>query len=369
MKFKIPIASPKLGKKELNYVMDCIKSSWISSRSNYVTEFEEKFSEYCGVRYGITTSSGTTALHLAMASLGIKKGDEVIIPTLTMIATANAVTYTGAKPILVDSEPDYWNIDTDKIQERITDRTKAIVVVHIYGHPVDIDPILDIAEDKELFIVEDAAEAYGAEYKKRRVGGIGDIGCFSFYANKIITTGEGGMLVTDDEKIAERAKILRDHAFSENNRFWHQSLGFSYRMSALQAAVGLAQLEKIDELVEIRRRNAVLYNKLLKSVQGLTLPTEAKWAKDVYWMYSVLVEKDFGSSRDSLMNRLEKAGIETRSFFIPIHKQPIYAKYYKKQKFPVADELSKKGINLPSGSTLKKEEIKYVCESISSLRG
>ena len=366
---KILITSPKLGKKELDYVIDCVKSSWISSKSKYVIEFEKKFSEYCGVNYGVSTSSGGTALHLALASLGIKKRDEVIIPTLTMIATANAVTYTGAKPVLVDSEPDYWNIDTDKIQEKITKKTKAIIVVHLYGNPVDMNPVLDIAEDKGLFVVEDTAEAHGAEYKRKKVGGIGDIGCFSFYANKIITTGEGGMLITNNKKIAERSRILKDHAFTENKRFWHDKIGFSYRMSGLQAALGLAQLEKIDELINVRRKNTFLYNKLLKETNGLTLPKEARWAKNVYWMYSVLVEKNFGLSRDRLMECLGSKGIETRLFFIPIHQQPIYAKYFKKQKFPIADDLSKKGINLPSGPMLKKEEIEYICESISSLKG
>lgn len=367
IKFKIPIASPILGKQELNYVLDCIKSSWISSHSSYVTEFEEKFSEYCGVKHGITTSSGTTALHLALASLDIKKGNEVIIPTLTMIATANAVTYTRAKPILVDSEPDYWVIDTDKIQEKITNRTKAIIVVHLYGHPVDMDPVLDIAKDKGLFVIEDAAEAHGAEYRGKKVGGIGDIGCFSFYANKIITTGEGGMLITNNKKIAKRVRSLKDHAFVGSKRLLHEKIGFSYRMSGLQAAMGLAQLENIDEFIEKRRKAAIIYNNLLKKLTGITLQKEAKWAKNVFWVYSVLIEKEFGIKRNNLIKFLEKNGIESRPFFLPIHAQPVYSGNYSGQEFPISNRLSSRGLNLPCHPTLKKSDMRSICDLILSL--
>lgn len=362
--FKIPVAAPLLGEIEVKNVIDAVRSGWISSQGKYVTEFEEKFSKYCGVKYGIATSSGTTALHLALASLNIGKGDEVILPAFTMIATANAVTYTGAKPILVDSEPYTWNIDPEKVFRKITKRTKAIIVVHTYGHPVDMGPICDIAKDYNLYVIEDAAEAHGAEYKGVKVGGIGDVACFSFYANKIITTGEGGMVVTSNEEIAKRTQLLRAHAFSEDRHFWHRFVGFNYRMSNLQAAVGVAQMDKADELVELRRRNAKLYNSLLKQVEGISLPPEAEWAKNVYWMYSVLIEDNFGMNRDELMKELEKNGIETRTFFYPIHIQPIYAKYYKNENYLIADELSRKGINLPSGSTLRKEDVKYVAEHI-----
>jgi perosamine synthetase len=365
---KIPVAEPRLGEKELEYVVNCVRTGWISSQGGYVNEFEEKFSRYCGVKYGVATSSGTTALHLALAALGIGKGDEVIIPSFTMIASANAVTYTGAKPVLVDSEPRTWNMDVDKIEEKITRKTKAIMPVHVYGHPVDMDPILDIAEDRGLYVIEDAAEAHGAEYKGRKTGSLGDVGCFSFYANKIITTGEGGMLTTNNEEIAAKAEMLRAHAFSKDKHFWHRHIGFNYRMSNLQAAVGVAQIEKIDELVNARIRNAMLYNSLLEGVKGITLPPKADWAKNVYWMYSILIEDEFGMSRDSLMAKMQKDGIETRTFFYPIHVQPVYAKYYRGEKFPVADELSKKGVNLPSGATLREEEIAYVAQSIISAR-
>jgi len=364
----IPVCEPKLGEKELENVIDCIKTNWISSKGKYITEFEEKFSRYCGAKYGIATSNGTTALHLALASAGIKPGDEVVIPSFTMIATANSVTYTGAKFALVDSEPEYWTMDVSKIEEKITPRTKAIMVMHTYGHPCDMDPILDIAKDHGLLVIEDAAEAHGAEYKGRKTGGLGDMGCFSFYANKIITTGEGGMVVTNNEEFAERARLLRDLAFEKEKRFLHRYLGFNYRMTNLQAAVGVAQFEHIDEFVETRRRNAHLYNSLLSEVEGITTPKEAEWAKNVYWMYTILVEDSFGVSRDELMARLKEKGIGTRRAFYPIHVQPLYEEGFKGQKYPVSDELSGKGFYLPSGNTLTKEQIEKVVESIKSIR-
>ena len=269
----IPVCEPLLGGKEIEYVLDCLKTNWISSKGKYVEEFEEQFAHYCGCKYGISTTSGTTALHLALASVGIKSDDEVIIPTFTMGATAFAIVYTGAKPVLVDSEPETWNMDVTKIEEKITPpRTKAIMPVHIYGHPCDMDPIEEIAEKYNLWLIEDAAETHGAEYKGRKAGGIGHIGCFSFYANKIITTGEGGMLVSNDEKIAEKARRLKDLAHSPEKRFLHTDVAFNYRMTNIQAAIGLAQFERIDELAERRRRNAHLYNSLLKGIDGITLP-------------------------------------------------------------------------------------------------
>lgn len=354
----IPIAEPLLGEKELEYVTECIKTGWVSSLGEYILNFEKNFSEYCGAKYGITTSNGTTALHLALTTLGIEKGDEVIVPTLTFIATANSVSYTGAKPVFVDSEPHTWNIDPNKIEERITGKTKAIIPVHSYGHPCDIGAILDIAEDHNLRVIEDAAEAHGAEYKGRKVGGFSDAACFSFYGNKIITTGEGGMIITNSEEIAEKAMMLRDHAMSKEKRYWHPFVGFNYRMTNMQAALGLAQLERIDEIIRIKRDNAKLYNSLLESVRGVSLPPEEGWAKNVYWMYSLLIEDDFGISRDELMIKLRERGIDSRPFFIPLHLQP---PYNSNEILPIAEELSRKGINLPSAATLKEEEITYIC--------
>jgi len=365
-KIKIPVCSPQFGDDEVQHVAECVRSTWVSGISKYVEEFEEKFAKYCNCKYGVATNSGTTALHLALATISTDKRDEVIIPTFTMIATANVVTYTGAKLGLIDAEPETWNMDVSKLEEKITKRTKAIIPVHTYGHPVYMDIIMDLAEKHRLYVIEDAAEAHGAEYKGRRIGSIGDMSCFSFYANKIITTGEGGMIVTNNEELAEKARWLRAHAYGRHGKhFYHEALGFGYRMSGLQAALGLAQLEHIDEFVSIRRKNAKLYNSLLSELgEKITLHPEASWAKNVYWMYSILIQDSFGISRDELIKKLELEGIETRTFFYPIHVQPIYNKQYKGQSFPVADELSRKGINLPSGNNLTADEVTYVCECI-----
>jgi len=366
---KIPVCAPKIGEKDIDLVARCVRSTWVSGTSDYVTEFEDAFARFCGCKYGIATNSGTTALHVVLAALGIGKNDEVIIPTFTMIATANAVTYTGARPVLVDSEPDTWNIDVESIEKVITPRTKAIMPIHTYGHPADMDPLLDLAEEHDLFVIEDAAEAHGAEYKGRRTGSLGDAGCFSFYANKIITTGEGGMIVTHDEELAERAKWLRAHAFGKHGKhFFHEALGFGYRMSGLQAALGLAQLERIDDFVSSRRQNAKLYNSLLSELgDKISLPPEAPWAKNVYWMYSVLLKHKFGMSRQDFMNNLASMEIETRTFFYPIHLQPVYSKQFRKHRFPVADDISQRGVNLPSGTGLNAEEVSYVCKCMKKI--
>jgi len=365
---KIPVCEPKLGSKELEYVIDCIRSNWISSKGKYVIEFEKKFSAFCGAKYGVATSSGTTALHLALVTLGVGKGDEVILPTLTHCCCCNMVILTGARPVLVDSDEKTWTIDVCKIEEKITERTKVIMPVHLYGHPADMDPIMDLAEEHGLYVVVDSAEAHGAEYKGRRVGSIGDMECFSFYANKIITTGEGGMIVTNNQELAERAAMLRDQAYEKERRFKHRFIGFNYRMTNIQAAIGVAQMEKIDELVEIRRRNARLYNSLLETIEGITLPPEERWAKNVYWMYSILVEDSFGISRDELESYLNERGVDTRPFFYPIHLQPVYVESFRGEEYPVAEELSRNGMNLPSAPTLKKREIEYVVDCILSAK-
>lgn len=360
---KIPVCSPTLIGKERQYVLQCLETNWISSRGRFVDEFEEGFSRYCGVHFGITTNSGTTALHLALATLGIGEDDEVIIPSFTMISTANAVSYLGANPVLVDVERRTWNMDPDKIEAKITDKTKAIIPIHTYGHPAEMDRILSIARKHDCIVVEDAAEAHGAEYRGRKVGSLGKIASFSFYANKIITTGEGGMVVTDDEELAERARTLRNYGFTEERHFWHKVMGFSYRMTNVQAAIGLGQLEKIDELLQARIDHARFYNSFLREIPGITTPPQAENAKPVYWMYGILVEEEFGISRDELRHKLAEQGIETRSFFIPIHLQPIYAHLYS-DEYPISEELGNKGLYLPSSSSLKPEEIEYISRVI-----
>lgn len=369
----IPVCEPTLEGNELKYVTDCIKSGWISSSGKYIADFENAFAKFCNVKHAVACSNGTTAIHLAIEALGIKKGDEVIIPTFTMIATANAIIYAGAKPVLVDSEKETWNIDTSKIEEKINKRTKAIMVVHTYGHPVDMDAVLKIANKHKLFVIEDAAESHGAEYKGKRTGGLGDIACFSFFGNKIITTGEGGMVTTNNDELAERARLLRNHAFGKP-RFIHSELGFNYRLTNIQAAIGLAQVEKAEYLVNRRIENAKIYTSLLKDVPGITTPPQKSWAKNVYWMYGILVDKKkFGMSKDELMEELMKKGIETRSFFYPMHKQPVYFKKDERfpditGKYPVSEKLFEEGVYLPSGSSLTKEQIKFVVDTIKSLR-
>ena len=367
----IPVNAPLLGREELRNVADCVRTGWISSKGKYIKQFEEEFARYCGVKYGISTTNGTTALHLALAALDVKKGDEVILPTFTMIATAYAVMYTGARPVLVDSEARTWNMDTSALEGLVTKRTKVILPVHIYGHPVDMGPVLKLANRRRIRVVEDAAEVHGGEYKGKKCGGLGDAGCFSFYANKIITTGEGGMVVTDNRKIAEKAGILKDLAHSRGKRFLHTHLGYNYRMTNLQAAVGLAQTRKIDRLIRIKRRMARAYNERLRGIEGLKLPLEEKWAKNVYWMYSVVVEDAFGLSRDKLMEELRKEGVDTRAFFVPMHKQPVLLKagvVDRKARYPVADIISKRGLYLPSGTALKEKEIDLICDRLKKIR-
>jgi len=391
----IPVNQPLIGKNALEYVSECIKTGWISSGGRYVNKFEEEFARYFGIKHAITTTSGTTALHLAIASLGIGQGDEVIIPTLTMIAVPYAVLYTGATPWLVDVDSEMFNIDPDRIHgfiknqcrysrkektlvNKITNkRVKGIIPVHLYGHPCPMQDIMTIAREYNLFVIEDAAEAHGALFrhkgnkqKESFVGTIGDIGCFSFYANKIITTGEGGMVVTHKDRIAEKARRLKDLAHSPKKRFLHTDIAFNYRMTNLQAAVGLAQLEEIDAFIEIKRKMAATYQALLEEVEGLTLPVEKTWARNVYWMYAVLVERKFGLSRDDLMRRLLEDGVDTRTFFIPVHRQPVFQKIgpYKSQSFPVAEDVSRKGFYLPSGLALTSEQIERTCQSIINIK-
>ena len=364
----IPVSDPKLDGNELRYLTQCIQSNWISSAGRFVREFEEAFAAAVGCRFGVACANGTTALHLALATLGIGEGDEVVIPTFTMIATPNAVRYTGATPALVDAERETWNLDVGRLEAAISPRTRGIVLVHTYGHPVDMDPLLELCERRGPWVVEDAAEAHGARYKGRPAGSLGRAASFSFYANKIVTTGEGGMVTTNDLEIARLARRLRDHAFSDERHFWHKHLGFNYRMTNLQAAVGLAQTERLEEFVEIHRANALRYARRLARLPGLTLPVERPWARNVYWMFGVVVEDAFGITRDELRRRLARRGIETRTFFIPIHLQPIYYKAFKGQRFPVAEELCQRGLYLPSGATLTEVEVSVVCEAVAEAR-
>lgn len=353
---------------ERRYVDECFDTNRISSAGEFVTRFEDAFASAVGCRYGVACSSGTAALHLALGAAGIGEGDEVILPTFTMIATANAVRLLGATPVLVDAEPDTWNLATDQLAAKITSRTRAILPVHIYGHPVDMDPVRALAERHGLVVIEDAAEAHGASYRGRPAGSLGDAAAFSFYGNKILTTGEGGMVTTNDVRIAERARELRALAFSSERHFWHRSVAFNYRMSNLQAAVGLAQTERLDLLVALRRRNRERYVEALAGIPGLTLPVERPDCRNVFWMFGVTVDEAFGPSRDELRERLAARGIETRTFFVPIHIQPAYFGAHRGERHPVAERLGATGLYLPSGPTLSDADVAYVARQIRHAR-
>jgi perosamine synthetase len=361
----IPVCEPTLRGNELKYVQQAVETNWISSAGSFIRDFEARFAGYCGTAYGIACANGTVAMHLALATLGLEPGDEVILPTFTMIATINAVTYCGAKPVLVDNEPEYWQMDVNQVADKVTPRTKAIIPVHTYGHPVDMDALNEVAVRHGIKVIEDAAEAHGAEYKGRRAGSLGEAAGFSFYGNKIITTGEGGMITTNNKEIAHLAWNLRDHAFSHERHFWHKFVGYNYRMTNLQGALGLAQVEQLDDLVASRRRNAAHYTRLLRDIPGITTPPEAPWAKNVFWMYGIMVDAQaYGMNRDQLRQVLADNGVETRTFFIPMHCQPVYWQTFQGQRFPVAERLCRDGFYLPSASSLSAAEIEYVAAVI-----
>jgi perosamine synthetase len=360
----IPVSATSLDGREAEYLAECIRSNWISSAGPFVAKFEKAFARAAGCTFGIATSSGTAALHLALAALGVGPGDEVVMPALTMIATANAAVYTGARPVLVDSEPRTGNIDPSRIAEKINSRTRAIIPVHLYGNPVSIDPIRRLADARGIPVVEDAAEAHGARIGRRPAGSLGAAACFSFYGNKIVTTGEGGMVTTSDASLARRLQLLRGHAFSTERHFWHARLGFNYRMTNLQAAVGLAQTERLAELVGARRDAARLYREHLRDVRGLVLPEERRGSFAVFWMFAIRVRPDFGMSRDALRAFLAARGIETRSFFVPIHAQPLYFRSFRGERYPVAEELSRTGLYLPSSARLTEAEIARIAAAV-----
>ena len=358
----IPVSEPTITEKEIEYVLKAVKSGWVSSLGEFITKFEEDFAKFVGTKFALTVTNGTAGLHLALISCGIKEGDEVIVPDLTFIATANAVKYTGATPVFADIDKDTWCISPEDIRKKITSRTKAIIPVHLYGHPADMDPILQIAREYGLYVIEDCAEAHGAEYKGKKVGSIGHCGVFSFYGNKIITTGEGGMITTNDENLYEKAKYLRDHAMSKEKRYWHTEIGYNYRMTNMQAALGLAQLERINEIINKKRRIFEWYKEELSDLEGIKLNPEKEWAKNVYWMVCLVNENFDEGKRDEFMKKLKEKGIDTRPFFYPCSMMPMYSQ--KNFINPVSYEISKKGINLPSGYNLKKEDVKWIAKVI-----
>lgn len=370
----IPVCTPDIGEKEIEYVKQVVESTWISSRGEFLDGFERLFAEKVGAKYAVAVNSGTSALHLSLAALGIGPGDEVIIPDATMVSTAFAVSYLGATPVFVDCD-EYYQIDVTKIKELINEKTKCILPVHIYGHPVDCDAI----ECLGVPVIYDAAESHGAEYKGKPIGGRGLASCYSFYGNKIITTGEGGMITTNNEEFAKVARNLKDVAFSTVRHFWHTRLGYNFRMTNMQAAVGLAQTERFDSLVDSRIANANYYMDQLKGLP-LRMPKTAEWAKNVYWMFGFEVLPQFGMSRDSLRKFMADRGIETRTFFVPMHLQPYYhghhddsvwvdyspeqASVKKQLTFPISERLCERGMYIPSSSNLTIEQMDIVIKSI-----
>ncbi len=371
----IPVNEPLLGKREEELLLECVRTGWISSAGKFIDDFEQRWAAYCSKRYGIGVSNGTVALQLALASVGLKPGDEVILPTFTIISCALAVIYNGGVPVLVDCDPGTWCMDVQQVKEKISRRTRAIMPVHIYGHPVDMDPVVSLAEKYNLAVVEDAAEAHGAEYLSgretdrpvwRRCGSFGTLSCFSFYANKLVTTGEGGMVLTDDRALADKARSLRNLCFQGDRRFFHEALGFNFRLTNLQAALGVAQLERMDEIVARKQWLGQTYNKLLKTARDLELPPQEPWARSVYWMYGVVLPEEIDMNATQFSQALRHRGVETRPFFIGMHEQPIFHQQglFSGEKYPVAERLARRGLYLPSGLALTEDQLKFVCDTV-----
>jgi perosamine synthetase len=360
---RIPVAAPVLDGRETEYVMECMQTSWISSNGRFIGAFEEAFAKFCGVKHAIATNNGTTALHLALVGLDLQPGDEVIVPTLTYIASANAVRYCGATPVFVDSDPRTFNIDPADVAAKITPKTKGIMPVHLYGHSADMDPLLALAKQHNLFILEDAAEAIGATYKGRPVGSIGDCATFSFFGNKIITTGEGGMVTTNDDELAARLRIFRGQGMDPQRRYWFPVVGYNYRMTNIAAAIGLGQMERVEHHLAVRRSIGEAYNaKLAKLGNKIVLPTVEPWGKHVYWMYTIVLGDAVTRSRDEVMARMDAQGIETRPVFYPMHVMPPYLE--PGASYPAADHGSARGINLPTHGMLSEQDIDRVVAAL-----
>jgi perosamine synthetase len=372
----IPVNEPLLGERELEYVTECVRSGWISSSGRFVREFEEGWAAYCGRSYGVAVSNGTTALQVAVAALDLEPGDEVIMPTFTIVSCALAVVLAGGVPVLVDADRRTWTMDVDQVAARVGRRTRAIMPVHIYGHPVDMDPLLELARDRGLAVIEDAAEAHGAEYLSgrdgadpawRRCGGFGTVSTFSFYANKLVTTGEGGMVLTDDPALSERARELRNLGFGTGRRFVHERLGYNFRLTNLQCALGVAQLERMDGIVARKRELGARYAERLAGIEGIRLQAEEPWARSVFWMVGLVLDETTGLDAEALAARLAERGVETRPFFLGMHEQPALRErgLFAGERYPVAEELARLGLYLPSGLALTDAQQEEVCAALA----
>ncbi len=366
----IPVNEPLLDGNEKKYLNECIDTGWISSEGPFVQKFEKEIAAMAGRKHGIAVCNGTAALETAVAALELQPGDEIIMPAFTIISCAAAIVRRGCTPVLVDSEPATWNMDTGQIEAKVTRRTKAIMIVHIYGLPVDMDPVIEIADKYGLKIIEDAAEMHGQTYKGRPCGSFGDISTFSFYPNKHITTGEGGMMLTDNDRLAERCRSLRNLCFQPHKRFVHKELGYNFRMTNLQAALGLAQLERLEEFVTRKRRMGKRYNELLSNVKGLELmPGKTSYAENIYWVYGLVLKDGVPFDAEEAMRRLGIRKIGTRPFFWPMHEQPVFRRMglFTAENYPVAERLARRGFYIPSGMALTKEQIEEAAEAVKDM--
>lgn len=361
----IPVSEPFIGERERALVEEAMRSGWIS-QGRFIGEFERSWADYCGAAHGVAVANGTAALELAVEALSLPEGSEVILPSFTIISCAAAVLRAGCTPVLVDCEPDTWCLDVAEAARKVTDRTRAIMPVHIYGHMAEMGRLMDLAARHDLSVIEDAAQAHGAEQNGRRAGGIGTIGCFSFYSNKIVTTGEGGMVVTNDAALAARTRSLRNLCFDENRRFWHEDIGHNFRLTNMQAAIGVAQVERIEENVARKRRMAALYIERLRDVPGLQLPVERPGTRNVYWMFGLVLDDSLALDAASLAERLRKEGIETRPFFVGMHQQPALRArgLFAGERYPVTERISRRGLYLPSGLGLAEADIERVCAAV-----
>lgn len=361
----IPVAAPVLAGNEKKYVLDCLDTNWISSRGQYIERFERAFAEFCGVQHALSCTNGTVALHLAMLALDIGPGDEVIIPTLTFVATANAVRYVGATPVFVDCEEQTWNLDPAQIESKITPRTRAIIVVHLYGHPVDMDAIQAIARRHRLPLVEDAAEATGATYRGRMVGSMGAISTFSFFGNKVISTGEGGMVTTNDPALAAKMHLLKEQGMDPNHRYWHPVIGYNYRMTNIAAAIGLGQVEMIDWHIARRIEIASWYREELRNVPGVSWQTVQPGARHVYQFFTLLIDPALNVDRKDVIAHLALRGVDARPMVYPMHALPPYREGAAGQSFPVADRVTLWGINMPTSASMTHDDVRYICECLA----
>jgi perosamine synthetase len=366
----IPVNEPVLDGNEKQYLKECIETGWISSEGPFIKEFESRFASRVGRQYGIAVANGTAALDIAIEALGISRGDEVILPAFTIISCILQIVRSGATPVLVDADPDTWNIDLPRVEAKITARTKAILAVHTYGLPIDMAPLMELAAQHRVKVIEDASQMHGQDYRKRPCGSFGDISTLSFYPNKLVTTGEGGLVLTDNDMIAEKARSLRNLCFERTKRFVHEHLGWNYRMTNLQAAVGLAQLERLDDFVTRKREMGRRYNELLTDTPGIQRPLpKTEYAENIYWVYGVVLEDSVPMTAEEVMQKLAAKGIDSRPFFWPMHEQPVLRKMglFRNESYPVAERLARRGFYLPSGLALSNDQLKRSAQALTEV--